>query len=346
MKAVIKSAIILGLAMGLAYCQPKAKTGDTEVSVVYPVRVIAIDSSSITRTLEYTANLAAYKEIHFAPATPGRIDNIKVEVGSRVGKGQVLVEMDKTQLATAKTQLESARDSYNRIKSLYDQGSIAEQQYEQTKTQFELAQQNVDYLMENTTLKSPINGIVTGKYFENGEMFSGAPNTQAGKAAIISLMQISPLKAIVNISQAHFNYVREGMKADITADLLKGEVFEGKVTRVYPTINTMTRTFQTEITVGNADEILRPGMFSRIKLFVDEDKAFLVPSIAVLKQPGTNNRHIFISQNGIARMIGVDIGKRVNDQVEIISGELAEGMELIVEGQARLIDGSEIEIKK
>jgi len=348
MKTLLKTGVLITIAASLSLCQMPTKPGEeagAEDSVkVYPVRVISLGMDSVTRSLEYTANLAAYREIHYAPAQPGRINKINVEVGNRIRKGQVLVEMDKTQLLTAQTQLASAEDSYTRIKTLYDQGSIAEQQYEQAKTQYELALQNVEFLQENTVLKSPVNGVVTGRYFENGEMFSGAPNTQAGKAAIISLMQIDPLKAIVNISQSNYRYVKQGMGAEVSTDILPGQVFEGEVTRVYPIINPATRTFQTEVTIKNPDEILRPGMFTRIKMMVNEEEAVLVPSIAVLKQSGTNNRYVFVSQNGRARRINVEVGKRYNDQVEILSDEVKIGMELIVDGQARLIDGSQIVI--
>ncbi len=350
MKAIIKIGLVSILSLGAVSCQPGAKKKSAELEVeevkVFPVRIEKIQKKSLTRTLDYTANLAAYKEIHYAPAAPGRIDKINVDVGSRVKKGQILIEMDQTQLSAAMTQLESAKDSFERIKTLYEQGSMAEQKYEQTKTQYELAQQNVDFLIENTTLKSPVNGIVTGKYYENGEMFSGAPNTQAGKAAIISLMQINPLKALVSISQAFYAAVKNGMTAEITTDILEGVTFEGKITRVYPTIDPMTRTFKTEIVIANSEEKLRPGMFADIKIYIEEDEAIMFPSISILKQAGTNNRFVFVHENGKAKQINLTIGQRVNDQVEVISDDLKEGMDLIVEGQSRLIDGSEIKLVK
>lgn len=350
MKSIIKLGLISILAIGAASCQPGSEKKTDEVAAqevkVYPVKVEKIVNKSLSRTLDYSANLTAFKEIHYAPASPGRIDKINVEVGDRVRKGQILVETDKTQLSAAKTQLESAKDSYNRIKTLYDQGSMAEQTYEQTKTQLELAQKNVDFLIENTTLQSPINGIITGKYFEDGEMFSGAPNTQAGKAAIISLMQINPLKAMVSISQAHYPEVKQGMKVQITTDVIPGKEFEGKITMVHPTINPMTRTFQVEVVIPNSDEILRPGMFANIKIAVQEDEAMMLPSYAVLKQPGTNTRYVFVNNNGKAKQINVVMGKRVNDQVEVVSDQLKVGMDLIIDGQASLLDGSDIKIVK
>src|SRR5690606_36654130 len=123
-------------------------------------------------------------------------------------------------------------------------------------TQYELAKSNVDFLSENTTVKSPIDGIVSGKYFENGEVYSGAPNTPAGEAAVLSLMQINPLKAVVNISQSYFPDVKQGMKTRVTTDIYPDKQFDGKVYRVYPTISSSTRTFLTEVEVKNSNESL------------------------------------------------------------------------------------------
>jgi RND family efflux transporter MFP subunit len=348
MKPLIKIGLLAFTLIGAISCSqtgPAKQAGETDgPAASIPVKTGKISSQSLTRTLEYTANLVAFKEVNYAPSSPGRIDLIKVEVGSRVRKGDILVEIDKTQLVQAKTQLASAQDNFQRIDTLYKLRSISEQQYQLAKTQYDLALSSVDFLTRNTTLKSPITGIVTGKYFENGELYSGAPNTQAGKSAILSLMQINPLKAIVSISQTYYESVKTGMKAAITSDIIKNQVFEGKIINVYPTIDPVTRTFKIEILVENPQEALRPGMFATIRIELGVERTLVVPANAVLKQSGTNIRYLFVNENGTARRIDVEMGDRLNDQVEVISPELQEGMELIVEGQARLLQGSKIHV--
>lgn len=348
MKPWIINGLLACALIGAASCSRTGSAVKTETTegpaASIPVKTSLISSQSLTRTLEYTANLVAFKEVNYAPAAPGRIDQIRVEVGSRVRQGDILVEIDKTQLIQAKTQLASALDNFQRIDTLYKLRSISEQQYQLAKTQYDLAVSNVDFLTRNTTLKSPINGIVTGKYFENGELYSGAPNTQAGKAAILSLMQINPLKAMVSISQTYYEGVKTGMKAVITSDIVKNQVFEGRITNVYPTIDAATRTFKAEILVENPQETLRPGMFATIRIELGEESTLVVPANAVLKQSGTNIRYLFVNENGTARRIEVGVGDRLNDLVEVISPELQEGMELVTEGQARLLQGSKIHV--
>lgn len=310
----------------------------------FPVTVKPVALQTIDRTLEYTADLMPFEVVHYAPAAPGRINKIYVEIGSQVSKGQKLAQMDQTQLVQARTQLANAKFNFSRIDTLYGLGSISEQQYEQAKTQYDLAKSNVDYLTENTALMSPINGIVTAKYYEDGELYSAAPNTPSGKAAIVSLMQINPLKAFMSVSQSYFPQIRLNQQATVTTDVYPDKVFQGKVFRIHPTIDAATRTFEVEIIVENDKQILRPGMFANIELKLQEAEAVVVPAIAVLKQEGTNNRYVFLAENGVARQVQVEIGKRVDDLLELKTNGIQPGAQLIVEGQANLMNGSKIKI--
>ncbi len=336
-------------ALTMASCANTEKENTTTESDAtqertYPVKVAKVEQEIIDRPLNYTANLAAYKEIYFAPATPGRISKILVEENDRIRLGQLLVEMDKTQLNQAKIQCESAKTNFQRIDTLYQLGSASEQQHEQLKTQYDLAKMNVEYLSENTQLQAPINGLVTGKHFENGELFSGAPNTAVGKAAILTLMQINPMKALVSVSQSHFNQIQKDMDAQITTSLHPDKVFNGKVEKIHPTIDAATRTFKVEVLIDNPKEELRPGMFADVSINIEKTKALVVPSITVLKQEGTNNRYVFVNNNGVAKKVKVQPGKRFDDKIEIISDEITIETQLIVEGQANLMDGSKLNI--
>ncbi|MBN2764363.1 MAG: efflux RND transporter periplasmic adaptor subunit, partial [Bacteroidales bacterium] len=197
----------------------------------------------------------------------------------------------------------------------------------------------------NTTLVSPINGIVTGKYFESGELYSGAPNTAAGKAAVVTLMQINPLKATVNISERYYPMLKKGMKASVKVDIYPQRNFRGEVFRVYPTISPDTRTFPVEIVISNPDEAIRPGMFARVSLDLGQTLALVIPATALVKQEGTNDRYVFLANDGhTARKIRVDMGERYDDKVEIISDKVKEGDMIIVSGQEKLMDNSLITI--
>jgi len=315
-------------------------------TTVYKVKTIELKKQQVDQTVEYTANLLAWEEINFAPASPGRIEEISVEVGSRVSKGDVIARMDRTQLVQASEQLSNARTNFERMDTLRKLNSVSQQQYEAVKTQYEVLKSSVDFLTENTTLVSPINGIVTGKYFESGELYSAMPNTAAGKAAIVTLMQINPLKAIVNLSERFYPTISKGMNATVEVDIFQGKKFRGEISRIYPTISADSRTFPVEIIISNSDEKLRPGMFARVSLNLGKADVLVLPATVVLKQEGTNERFIFIAEGDKAVKKIVTIGGRYDDMIEIISEDVKEGDNIIVAGQEKLMNGSQIEVIK
>ncbi len=337
--------IIVGvLAASCSPAKPKAEVVDAKENAPEVVRIQELEMTKIGRSVTYTANLQAFREVHLTSSTPGRINRIYVEPGQFVSQGQLLVEMDRTQLHQAEVQLRGLEVDFRRLDTLLKYGSVSQQQFDQIKTQYELAKTNVEFLRENTRLVSPFAGTVSGKYFENGEMFSGAPNTAVGKAAIVSLMQTNPLKATVSIAERFFPKVKRGMKLEFSTDVYPGETFVGTVAAIYPQVDPATRTFRAEITLPNSAGKLRPGMFARATLQLQEVDAFVIPSIAVMKQTGTNERFVFVADGNTARRVVVEIGKRFDNNVEIVSDNLSVGQKLIIAGQTRLIDGLQINI--
>ncbi|MGD0753472.1 MAG: efflux RND transporter periplasmic adaptor subunit [Bacteroidales bacterium] len=348
----IMTVMITGLL--LTSCSSKDKNKATSPTspatppekAAIPVKVMALSKTKISRTIDYTATILPFEEVNMAPSTPGRIEKIYVEVGDRINKGDKLFLMDRTQLFQLKLQLSNLEKDLNRIDTLLRSGSAKQQQYDQMKTQYDVTKKNVEFMEQNTLLKAPFTGIVTGKYFENGEIYSGSPTTQSGRSAVVTVQQVNPLKVDVNISEQYFPLIKNGMKANITADVYKNEAFIGSVFRIYPTINSATRSFITEVALPNRNDLLKPGMFVRVSMDLGEVETFVVPANTVLVQEGTNIRFVFVARTHTAERIEVTIGKRFDDQLEVISSNIKEGDMLIIEGQAKLINGDKIEITK
>lgn len=341
---LLPALIIMGCTQGTD--TPSTETGDQSNGYTRTerVKVMSLSFQTIGKNIEYTSTLIPNEEVHLVPSTPGRIEKIYVEVGSHVSKGDLLVQMDQTQLQQAILQLKNLENDYNRIDTLYKVGSVTGQQFDQISMQYEVARSNVEYLKENTRLLAPFNGVVSGKYFEDGEMYSGAPNTIAGKAAIISLVQIDPLKAMISIPESYFPEIREGMEAGIISDIYPGQTYTGVIIRRYPTIDPNTHSFQAELRIDNPGQKLRPGMFVRVDLELGEKRAMVVPALAVLKMQGSDERYVFVEEQGLAKRVSVKLGQRFDEQVEIISPELEEGSRLIIAGQARLVDKVPVEV--
>jgi membrane fusion protein (multidrug efflux system) len=349
---LIPAFLISGLIFSACSSKDKKSSSDsgnpaavTEKAAI-PVKVSMLSRSKIARTIDYTATVLPFQEVNVVPSTPGRIEKIYVEVGTRVNKGDKLFLMDRTQLYQLKLQLSNLGKDLNRIDTLLQTGSAKQQQYDQMKMQYDVTKTNVDFMEENTLLKAPFSGVVTGKYFEDGEMYSGTPTTQTGRAAVVTLMQIDPLKVSLNISEQYYPLIKKGMKAEVTADVYKNEKFAGTVYLIAPTVNSGTRSFNVELELPNRNNLLKPGMFVRVSMDLGQVETFVVPAYTVLVQEGTNTRFVFIEKDNTAVRVEVSVGKRFDDQLEIISSGIKEGDMLVTEGQARLINGDKIEIVK
>lgn len=332
-------SIIAGIVTLQTACSSKkdnaAANAKTAVQQTVPVKTEVVGKESVARTIEYTASLLPYQEVHLAPASPGRIDKINVNISDRVRAGQALVMMDRTQLEQARINLVKLESDFRRFDTLKKTGSIADQQYDQIKTAYDVAKTSYAFLQDNTQLKAPFDGIISGKYFENGEIYSGSPAAAVGKPAIVSIVQISQLKALVSISSMYFPLVSQGMKAVIESELYPGIKFTGDISRIYPTMDNATKTFTAEVRIQNGQLKLRPGMFAKIMLDLGEGEAILVPNISIIKQTGTNNMYVFVNKNNVAVKTPVTTGRMFDDKIEILSG-LNSGDEVVIVGQNKL----------
>ena len=143
-------------------------------------------------------------------SVPNRIKKIYVEVGDKVYAGQKLVDLDQANLAQQKLQLDNLELEYNRVKELFAVGGASQQQVDQLRTQYETTKTAYENLNENTVLLSPVNGVVTARNFDNGDMASGA---------ILTVMQIQPVKVLVNVSESDFAKVKVGMPVDVNVEV-------------------------------------------------------------------------------------------------------------------------------
>lgn len=344
---MIKNIILPALAITiLAGCSGKKDTQKSTVIEAIPVKVQRLEKTNIANTVEQTANLVADEQVYYAPASAGRIKKINVEVGDQIRKGETLVEMDQTNLVQAEVQLKNLEAEYNRAVMLNKTNSISKQAYDAAVTQYEVAKSNYAFLKENTRMLAPFNGIVTGKYFEDGEMYTGAAAGGASKPSIITIEKTDPMKAYVNMAEKYYLAIKKGTKVELKSDLYPDRTFEGAVSIVYPSIDPSTRTFTVEIKIPNKDKALKSGMYGTINFFIGETETVVVPSLAVLKLQGSNDRYVFLNKDGIAKRVAVTLGRRFDDKVELISNEIQEGDELIVVGQGRLVDGSKLSIQK
>lgn len=319
----------------------EGKAGNNNVNNAVPVVVSAVKDTIITRSIDLVGTLAPWKEANLGAQTTGRIEKIFVEEGSEVKEGDLLFQMDDTQLAQAKIQYEVAKDDFNRMKPLNEQGSISKQEFDKVKAAYENAEYSYKLLLTNTQFKAPFSGVITSKKMNDGEVFMLAPT--GGASAIVTLMQINTLKLEVSVSEQYFKNVKLGQKTKLEADAYPDMNFEGIVSKINPTIDKNTRTFDVEIKVPNANNVLRPGMYVRAKLYIGEEKITAVPRSAILRMAASNVFYAFVIENNTAKRVTITKGEEYDEIVEIKSG-LNAGNVLVTTGQGMLKDDSRVKI--
>ncbi len=320
-------------------CGKNDQTNDGLVSNerIEQVKTRKMSTMTIIREVVLSATLQGYETQNVAPSVTGKIEHIYVEEGAKVKKGDNLVRMDELQYKTAKLTYANLGVELARVEALLKTGSATQQSYDQLKLSYDQTAENIDFLEKNTYVKAPFDGVIAAKNYEDGELYSGQP--------ILVLTQISTLKAEIAVPERFFPMVKAGMKLDVRSEIYgQDQVFDATVERVFPTIDPASHTFTIKVKIPNGKDMLRPGMYVNAKLFLGQEDVIVVPYQTVLKLQGSDNRYVYLNRDGVAKYVPVKLGQRFDDQVEIISEEIKEGEELVVVGQARLVDGVKLNV--
>jgi RND family efflux transporter MFP subunit len=332
-----KIVLLMAVAVCMIGCGKKDAQATQEAERVEVVGTMILENHEIERVLNVSTNLQGYLTQNVAPSLTGKIEHIFVEVGDRVKEGDMLVRMDQNQYLTSKIQLANLEIEMGRLEALLETGSVSQQTYDQTKVSYDQLKQNLSFLETNTYVKAPFEGVIAAKTYEDGELYGGQP--------IVVLTQVKKLKALIAVPETYYPLIKEGMKLTVKSDIYPSETFPATIEVVYPTIDATSHTFQCKVVIPNASEKLRPGMYVTTTLGLGKENTIVVPYQSVEKLIGSNERFVFINENGYAKRVSVKLGQRFDEQIEIIAPEIQPGVEYIHKGQSKLVDGVKIEVK-
>lgn len=366
MKKIFSAAMLLAAIVTTSCGGDKTDNAAAAQAEAKPqVKVAKVGSQMIAQTETYTATVESDVKNNISPNSPLRIKRILVDVGDVVRKGQVLVYLDNSNLTqgniqvenqklaieNARLQMENRKVEFDRASGLYNIGGVSKAEfdnakllYDQARIAYENAQKQLNVLKtqaaqlgENAQLVAPISGVVTARNYDDGDMYAAQP--------VLTIEQINPVKLLINVSEVYYKQVSTGMPVDITLDAYSDDVFTGKVTIVYPSINATTHTFPVEITISNPDQKVRPGMFARATINFGDEQHVVVPDMAVVKQIGAGDRYVYVYKDGKVSYNKVELGRQIGNTYEIISG-VNDGDMVVVAGQSKLANGREVEVIK
>ena len=304
------------------------------------VQVAAVSVQPLWDEEEVVGSVEAAQRAVLSAKVTGVIDAIKVAPGARVTRGEVLAMIDareiKARLDSAVAAQDQARKDYARIERLLKSGSSTRQEFDAATTRLrtsDAALVEARTMLQYTEISAPFDGVVTRKLVEVGDLATpGKP--------LLEMENSSLLRFECEIPEALIDRVAMGAELPVTIDAA-GETLTGKVSEIAPSASAGSRTFLVKLDLPPAGK-LRAGQFGRVRVPVRERPAVLVAEGAVVRRGQIES--VFVLDDGVARLRLVKTGRKMDGQVEVLSG-LSGGESVVVEDAHLLTDGAAVEAK-
>jgi RND family efflux transporter MFP subunit len=328
------------------------ESGMRQMQVPVAVEIAAIQRTTIRDVGLFTGTLFPKSQFIVAPKISGRLEKLMVNIGDRVGRGQLIVVLDdkeyaqqvaqaqanlqvaQANLEEAHSSLEIARRSLDRAQTLHKKGiasdseldtsqaayeaqdakyKVAVAQVAHTKAGLKAAQVRLSYTKITASWENGDESRVVGERFvDQGAMLT--PNTP-----ILSILEIQPIIAAIHVTDRDYFRIKAGQNAVVSSKAFPEKTFSGKIARIAPLLKETSREARVEIELPNPEELLKPGMFINAKIeFSTQADATVVPMSAVVKRE--NQQGIFLAdpQNKIAKFVPVSLGIVSGDWAEIV----------------------------
>lgn len=326
------------------------------------VKVYQVKRQKISEKLFYTGLIEARKKMVINPDIGGKIDKIYVEAGDRVRAGQVLAEIDtrairlqleqaEAQLAVAQAGHKDAKLNMERWDRLRKESAVSDQQYEQVALAFEAAESQLaqaqaavnlaKYNLDVSIMEAPFDGIIASRNAEVGDIVNPMMGGFGAASGVMTLMDFSVVKIVVEVPQTDVVQVRKGQDAQLTVAAYPDRVFHGKVMVVNQAADPLSKKFKIDVYIDNPDLLLKPNTFGDVTLEVSSHtEALVIPQAAVLE-----DRYVFVAEDNKAVRREIKIGLQNTDLLEVVEG-LREGDLVVIEGNFGLDDGAQLDVKE
>ena len=277
------TAMALALLIGCTSKQQEAR--------VYPEKSFSVTSVEVKKEkvvtgLQYSGTIEASQTIPLSFATTGTVEKVMVEAGDKVAKGQLLATLDPTdansmyQMTLAK--YNQAKDAYDRLKTVYEKGSLPEIKWVEMQTNLEQAKSSLEISKNNLdkcNMYAPVSAIVGRRNIE-----PGMSSLSIGSSPF-ELVEIKQVFVKISIPENEVAKIYKGMKAGFVVSALNDKEFEGEINNISPVADIISRTYEAKIKVSNPELELKPGMVCDVKMEqFNEKEMVLIPYKSVSKR--------------------------------------------------------------
>jgi len=341
---MIATRCLIVMAFFLAGCGPKEEPATAVVSSApqktIQAELVEIKTSQVPIRVEVTGQVAAVFQAVLSSRIQGTIDTLLVREGTPVVRGQTLIQLDnrdvQADLARASAEVENTQAQLDRMDQLYARDAVSKQEMENATRAYKVAEANRKAVLAQlsyTIVKAPFDGVITEKMVEAGELASpGQP--------LLRMENPRQLRLEATVAEGDLKSVSRGDKILVIIDALRGRALDGVVGQILPAGDPQTHTFTVKVDLPPAPG-LKTGMFGRFQLDKGVSTTMLVPETAVVER-GELTSVFAVGSDRIARLRWIKAGRRLDKQVEILSG-VNVGESVLLEA-ARGIDGAAVKI--
>jgi HlyD family secretion protein len=336
-----------------------------------PVAVSNAALRTMTLELRSTGSVNAFADAAVVSEVAGTIEKLPVERGEQIKKGEIIAVVEhaeasarlqeaqaalqaaQAQLLQAEAKLKNIETEHKRVNSLFDDGVASQQRLDEIEAnkdvavagrgmavaqiaQAEAAVQQARVFLENHTICAPISGIITNRFFDEGDKNNPSE-------PIIAIAQMDPVKIRCDFPERDLPALHLGQKAHVEVDAYPGEIFAAEVKIISPCVDAVSRAVGVELWAPNPDGRLRAGMFARVTVVGDTFEILAVPDDALTRMPGTGVEFVFLLDGKQARRADLKTGYRFGGWTAV-TGEVKPGDPVVVEGQNNLKSGSMVRI--
>ncbi|TQV71446.1 efflux RND transporter periplasmic adaptor subunit [Aliikangiella marina] len=307
-----------------------------------PVEVVSVQRGDIQQTYRTITTLEAEQDAQVVARSTGILQDILVEEGDTVTKGQLLAQLDVEMLSLEVAQLEATMKKlkkeldrqqalFNRKLGSSDALDRARFEYESQQAQYQVSKLKLQY----ASIKAPIDGVITERMVKPGNLIRESD-------ILFKIVDPMSLKAVLHLPERELNRVKKGQNILLAVDALDDQMIVGEIERIRPAIDTDTGTFKVLAKLDNSANNLKSGMFGKVEVVFDvHEDSLLVKQQAIITQD--NRSHVFVVRDNKAMQTPVKIGFKHNGIVEIVDG-LAENDQVVTTGQQILKHESLIEV--
>jgi RND family efflux transporter MFP subunit len=338
----MKKTILFSLAaLSLIGCNHKANIESPKDPQVVLAEVSKVQGSAI---LHYSGSIEASQTIPLTFQTSGTVQKVLVSAGDAVRKGQLLATVDKADAQSmyelSNAQYKQAKDAYNRLKEVHDNGSLPEIKWVEIESNLQQALSSVTIAknsLSKSSLYSPDNGVIGKRNIEPGMASIGSV------LAPLELIKIESVYVKIAVPENEINKIKKGQKAQFKVSALDNQTFDGTITNIGVVADQISRTYEVKITVKNSGMQLKPGMVCDVDLGITANKELIAVPYQAVDRDKDNNTFVYVVDpvQKTAKKRIIHTGNYLNSSLEVVDG-LTLGEKVVCEGKQKLSDNCKV----